>query len=122
MLFVCDKVGILQIADNLISNAIKYTEENRSVFVSCMIEFRMGKRYFVFTVQDEGPGISTADQAQMFQKFRRLSAQPTAGESTTGLGLSIVKNFIDAMNGTIRCQSELGKGTRFIVEIPEHHV
>ncbi len=120
MLFACDKVGILQIADNLISNAIKYTEEHHSVFVSCLTEFREGKHYLVLTIQDEGPGISDADQAQMFQKFRRLSAQPTAGESTTGLGLSIVKSFLDAMDGTIHCHSELGKGTRFVVEIPEH--
>jgi K+-sensing histidine kinase KdpD len=54
----------------------------------------------------------------MFQKFTRLSARPTAGESSTGLGLSIVKRLVEGMNGTIQCQSTLGLGTTFIVRLP----
>ena len=69
-------------------------------------------------VQDEGPGISQADMKKMFGKFARLSAQPTGGEHSTGLGLSIVKKMVEAMKGRVWCESELGKGATFIVELP----
>jgi signal transduction histidine kinase len=72
-------------------------------------------------VQDEGPGLSEADKAKLFGKFTRLSARPTGGEHSTGLGLSIVKKLVEAMNGRVWCESELGKsipGATFIVELP----
>lgn len=67
-------------------------------------------------VKDEGPGISESDQKMLFIKFQKLTAQPTAGEQSSGLGLSIVKKYIDAMHGKIWCKSELEKGTSFFVE------
>jgi signal transduction histidine kinase/ligand-binding sensor domain-containing protein len=69
-------------------------------------------------IRDEGPGISADDQTKLFGKFARLSAQPTGGEHSTGLGLSIVKRLVEAMNGRVWCESELGKGATFIVELP----
>ncbi|MCU0427108.1 MAG: ATP-binding protein [Candidatus Kapabacteria bacterium] len=67
-------------------------------------------------VQDEGPGISEEDMKKLFGKFARLSARPTGGEHSTGLGLSIVKKMVEAMNGKVWCESELGNGATFIVE------
>jgi signal transduction histidine kinase len=69
-------------------------------------------------VADEGPGISAEDQTKLFGKFTRLSAQPTGGEHSSGLGLSIVKKLVEAMNGRVWCESELGKGATFVVELP----
>ena len=68
------------------------------------------------SVKDEGPGINTEDQKKLYMKFQRLSAKPTAGESSTGLGLSIVKVLTEKMGGSIRCESE-GQGTKFIVSL-----
>jgi signal transduction histidine kinase len=70
-------------------------------------------------IQDEGPGISPEDMKTMFRKFTRLSARPTGGEHSTGLGLSMVKKMLEAMNGKVWCESELGKGATFIVELPQ---
>jgi two-component system, sensor histidine kinase and response regulator len=69
-------------------------------------------------VQDEGEGISQEDMKKLFGKFARLSARPTGGEHSTGLGLSIVKKMVEAMGGRVWCESELGKGATFIVELP----
>ena len=69
-------------------------------------------------VRDEGPGISEADQKKLFQKFTRLTARPTGGESSTGLGLSIVKRLAEAMSGTIQCQSVVGFGATFMLRLP----
>jgi signal transduction histidine kinase len=69
-------------------------------------------------IQDEGPGLTEDDKANLFGKFARLSAQPTGGEHSTGLGLSIVKKMVEAMNGRVWCESVYGKGATFIVELP----
>ena len=69
-------------------------------------------------VKDEGPGLTPEDKEKLFVKFAKLSAQPTAGESSTGLGLSIVKKLTDIIGGVIICESEPGKGTKFTVEVP----
>ena len=67
-------------------------------------------------MEDNGPGISEEDQKKLFGRFQRLSAQPTGGELSIGLGLSIVKKFVDALGGEISCNSELGEGSKFIIE------
>ena len=64
------------------------------------------------------PGISEADQKKLFQKFSRLSASPTGGESSTGLGLSIAKKLAEAMAGSIECHSMLGYGSIFALRLP----
>jgi two-component system sensor histidine kinase/response regulator len=69
-----------------------------------------------FEIDDEGPGIREEDKPRLFQRFQKLHAQPTDGESSTGLGLSIVKKYVEAMDGKVWCESEFGKGARFIVE------
>jgi signal transduction histidine kinase len=104
----------VQVLDNLISNAIKFSSCGKSVFV----HVRGNEHSIYIEVQDEGQGISQEDQKKLFGKFARLSARPTAGESSTGLGLSIVKSMVEAMNGKIWCESEFGQGATFIVELP----
>jgi signal transduction histidine kinase len=69
-------------------------------------------------VVDNGPGISAEEQKKLFRKFARLSAKPTGGEVSTGLGLSIAKKLTSMLGGTITCESELGQGATFIVELP----
>lgn len=75
-------------------------------------------KYIRIEIEDQGPGITEADMKKLFGKFARLSAQPTGGEHSTGLGLSIVKKLVEAMNGRVWCESEPGKGAKFIVELP----
>ncbi len=103
-----------EVLENLVSNAVKYSFFDANVYVT--IEARIDA--VRCTVTDEGPGISNDDKRKLFGKFARLSAQPTAGEHSTGLGLSIVKKLVEMMHGTIWCESELGKGAAFTVEFP----
>jgi signal transduction histidine kinase len=65
-------------------------------------------------IKDQGPGLTEEDQKKLFGKYQKLNARPTANETSTGLGLSIVKKFVIAMDGDIWCQSEQGKGPRSI--------
>jgi signal transduction histidine kinase len=69
-------------------------------------------------VRDEGPGVQTDEVERIFAKYVRGSAKPTAGEKSTGLGLSIVRQLITAMNGRAWCESTPGKGATFIIVLP----
>ena len=106
--------NILRILDNLISNAIKYSPKNSSVIISTKQED--GK--ILMSVRDQGPGIPKAEQQKLFRKFSKLSNKPTGNESSTGLGLYIVKKICSTMNGSVRCESEAECGSTFIVELP----
>ncbi len=100
-----------QIVENLVSNALKYSPLGKTVKIS--VEHQNGKA--LFSVSDQGPGISHEDQTKLFQKFQRLTAQPTAGEASTGLGLSIVKKYVDAMHGEVWCENNEQEGCTFWV-------
>lgn len=110
-----DEIFLSRVLDNLVSNAIKFTEKEKNVFVSC---HRKGKQIIV-SVKDEGQGLSRQDQQKLFMKFQRLSAKPTAGEDSTGLGLAIVKALIDKLRAEIQVISEIEQGAEFIVKLPE---
>jgi len=107
-----DRSLIVQIIDNLLSNAIKFSNHHAKVRVSLKEE----NQTIRLEIDDEGPGIREEDKPKLFQKFQKLHARPTGGESSTGLGLSIVKKYTEAMNGKVWCESEFGKGARFVVE------
>jgi signal transduction histidine kinase len=109
-----DRAAVMQILDNLLSNALKYSPPNTTVHVHALPE----KDFVVINVRDEGPGISEADQKKLFQKFTRLTARPTGGESSTGLGLAIVKKLAEAMLGSVQCHSVLGAGSTFTLRLP----
>ena len=104
----------VQVLENLVSNAVKYSPPGKNIFVRLKPQPNLAR----IEVQDEGPGLSAEDQKKLFGKFARLSAKPTGGEQSTGLGLSIVKKMVEAMNGKVWCESELGRGATFIVEFP----
>jgi signal transduction histidine kinase len=109
-----DQSAAVQILDNLMSNAIKYSPPGTTVLVETWAE----KDDVLVGVKDQGPGISEPDQRKLFGKFTRLTARPTGGESSTGLGLSIVKKLAEAMSGSVECRSVLGSGARFVVRLP----
>jgi two-component system, sensor histidine kinase and response regulator len=110
-----DRTGVIQILDNLVSNAIKYSFFNKNIWVSVS---KKSGRIFI-EVKDEGPGLTGDDMKKLFGKFARLSAQPTGNEQSSGLGLSIVKKYAEAMGGNVWCESVPGNGASFFVELNE---
>jgi signal transduction histidine kinase/FixJ family two-component response regulator len=109
-----DPRRIQEVVDNLISNAIKYTYPGGQI----KIYFAADNDYTTVFVEDNGQGLSRDDQEAMFTSFKKLSAKPTANESSTGLGLAIVKKIIEAHKGKIAVTSELGKGSTFSFSLP----
>lgn len=115
---IVDEKTIRQVFDNLISNAIKYSPHERTVYLR-LYPYR---NHLHFEVEDQGPGLSEEDKKHLFGKFSRLTPQPTGDENSTGLGLFIVKKLVESMKGKIWCESELGYGSKFTVEfITEMH-
>lgn len=111
-----DSNRISQVIDNLLTNAAKFSPLDSKIYVTLKQE----DGYAKISVKDEGPGISPEDQGNLFKGFQKLSAKPTAGEKSTGLGLAIVKKMVDAHNGTLKVESQLGSGTTFSVLLPIH--
>lgn len=109
-----DRAATAQILDNFISNAVKYSPLQSTVRLQTAT--LAGQASVMIT--DQGPGLSVEDQKMLFRKFTRLSAKPTAGESSNGLGLSIVKRLAEAMGGAVECRSTLGAGSTFLVHLP----
>ena len=105
---------IAQVFENLISNAIKFSPLDSNIF----IKLEKQNDNVKISVKDEGVGISVEDQKQLFGEFKRLSAQPTNGERSTGLGLSIAKKIVDMHGGLIGVYSEVGKGSTFFFTLP----
>jgi len=109
-----DREAVDQVLDNLISNAIKFSPRGKEVHVRFGVaDSGIGR----IEVADQGPGIDPEDLPKLFVKFARLSARPTAGEPSHGLGLSIAKRLITLMNGRIFCKNN-GVGATFVVELP----
>jgi two-component system, sensor histidine kinase and response regulator len=104
-----DRSYLTRVFENLLSNALKFSENGKRIFVS----LQENKDVIEVKVRDEGPGISLEDQAKLYHKFQRLSARPTSGESSTGLGLWIVKTVVEKLGGEVECESEVGVGTTF---------
>jgi two-component system, sensor histidine kinase and response regulator len=115
LLVQADGAALNQVLDNLLSNAIKFSPPGKQIRVTVCPP---GARFVECQVQDEGPGFSETDKARMFCRYGRLSARPTGGEPSTGLGLSIVKKLVLAMNGELACESTLGQGATFAFRLP----
>jgi signal transduction histidine kinase/DNA-binding NarL/FixJ family response regulator len=112
---MCDSDRMREAIDNLISNAIKYSPIGGKIAVLVSHE----ASNTVIRIADEGAGLSPEDIGRLFGRFQRLSAKPTAGESSTGLGLSIVKRIIDMHGGRVTADSEgPGQGSTFTVVLP----
>ena len=106
-----DPKYLTRIVDNLFSNAIKFTYPGKNIYLSV----GHNASCFVISIRDEGQGISEDEQKLMFKKFQKLSAMPTGGEHSTGLGLSIVENLVQKLHGKIKVKSEVGVGTEIIL-------
>jgi signal transduction histidine kinase len=112
---MCDTDRIREAIDNLVSNAIKYSPIGGKIAVLVSHE----EDNTVIRVADEGAGLSPEDLGRLFGRFQRLSAKPTAGESSTGLGLSIVKRIIDMHGGEVTANSNgPGQGSTFTIVLP----
>ncbi len=109
-----DKKKVREFLENLISNAIKYSEFDKGIKIFINEFYNKVE----IKIQDCGPGFSAKDLEKIFGKFQRLSAKPTGNESSTGLGLYIVKKIVDAHEGKIEIETGLGKGSAFIVTLP----
>ena len=110
-----DPLRLRQVIDNLISNAVKYSPPGSLVQVGLQ---RLDRGWRV-AVQDEGPGLTLADRQRLFQDFARLSARPTGGEKSVGLGLAIVRRIVDAHGGQVGADSEPGHGATFWFTLPD---
>ncbi|UII27046.1 tetratricopeptide repeat-containing sensor histidine kinase [Fulvivirga maritima] len=108
------KLHLSRILDNLISNAIKFSKPDSKVILGAVKEVD----HFVISVKDFGQGFSETDKKNLYKKFVKLSARPTAGESSNGLGLAIVKNLVEKLGGSITLISEYRKGSEFILKFP----
>jgi len=106
-----DQNYLVQVIDNLLSNAIKFSYPGSGIVI--IIERQAHE--VLFSVKDNGPGLTGDDHKKLFNKYQKLSAKPTGGEQSLGLGLSIVKKYVEAMNGHVWCESVPGEGATFYV-------
>jgi signal transduction histidine kinase len=121
-----DSRRMYEVFENLLSNAIKYSPEGKTIWVSSYrVEEHETSKEQVYanrlrvTIRDEGQGLTKDDMQKVFGRFQRLSARPTGGESSTGLGLSIVKKIVELHGGKVWAESEgKNKGSTFFVELP----
>lgn len=109
-----DRNYLERIVDNLLSNAIKFSERDTTIDVAAW----KAENALWISVKDQGPGFSEHDKHLLYQKFRKLSARPTAGETSNGLGLAIVKTLVDRMKGEILLKTESGVGSEFTIVFP----
>ena len=109
-----DAMQIMQVMNNLISNAIKYSHAGTGVEITA----EQKDDAILFSVIDQGQGIPEKELENVFIPFKKTSVQSTAGEKSTGLGMSITKKMIEAHSGTIGVKSEQGKGSTFYFTLP----
>jgi signal transduction histidine kinase len=108
-----DAAKMRQVIDNLLSNAVKYSPPGSAI--TATIQSAPAHGTFGFAVQDQGPGIPDGERDKLFKDFSRLSAQPTAGEKSTGLGLAICRKIVEAHGGTITAENLPAGGCEFRV-------
>ncbi|GLB51892.1 sensor histidine kinase [Neptunitalea chrysea] len=105
-----------QILLNIITNSIKYCDKETPKIT---VSFAEDKEHYILSVEDNGPGIKKEDQSKIFELFNNLDTTDRFGKRGTGIGLATVKKLVYSLDGTIRVESKLGKGTNFIFEIPK---
>ena len=108
----------IQIFDNLISNALKFSLPDKNIWIRIK-ELNNDTQKILIEIQDEGPGFTEEDKLKLFKRFSKLSAKPTGGEYSTGLGLFTVKKFVEAMHGNVWCESKKNKGATFFIQLPK---
>ncbi len=110
----CDPDKIERIMLNLLSNAVKFTKENGKI----MVNVHTTEDSIVISVKDNGIGIQKEKQDLIFQRFRQVDKSLTRSHEGSGLGLSIVKSLVELHGGTLKVESEYGKGSEFIIVLP----
>jgi signal transduction histidine kinase len=108
---------MLEVVDNLLSNAIKFSPPGKRIWVE-LSRLPGPPPMARISVRDEGPGLSADDMGRLFGRFAKLSARPIGGESSSGLGLSIVKRLAELHQGRVWAESEPGQGAVFLVKLP----
>jgi len=111
---ISDEVYLSRILDNLISNAIKFSPDNSEI----SLDAGRALGHIYISISDNGPGFSEEDKKHLYKKFKKLSARPTAGESSNGLGLAIVKTLVDRLGGEIELDSKINHGSTFTIKFP----
>ncbi|MEP0987601.1 HAMP domain-containing sensor histidine kinase [Ekhidna sp.] len=109
-----DRTYLLLILENLISNALKFSPPSTKVEISIAVDDHKVR----IKVMDEGPGIKPEEEDQLFEKFSKLSARPTGQESSSGLGLSLVKRYSEEIGGKVWYDRDASKGATFVLELP----
>lgn len=117
ILLQTDHLLVTLILENLVSNALKFSPPNTTV----LLDVDSNNNHVIFRVKDQGPGFSNEDKLLLFNKLQPLSAKPTGGEPSTGLGLSIAKKYVTDLGGSIKLESQLGEGSTFFVSLPRVH-
>lgn len=108
-----DHLLLMLLLENLVSNAVKFSPSKTTVLLECQSAYD----HIIFKISDQGPGFTEEDKKKIFSRFQKLSAQPTGSETSTGLGLSIVKKYVNDLNGEIWLETDEGKGSTFYVKL-----
>lgn len=111
---VTDRQYLTRIIENLMSNALKFSPKDTMVTVS----LKQSDGFYNLEIKDQGPGLIEEDLPLLFNKFQVLSARPTGGESSSGLGLSITKSLVEGLGGAINFSPANGRGANFSVSLP----
>ncbi len=115
-----DKGKVKEVINNLLTNAIKYTDEgNINLNIRCINNLQKNISNIIITCQDTGRGIKAEDINKLFTKFERLDIEKNSTTEGTGLGLAITKALVEMMGGKINVESQFGKGSMFMVQIPQ---
>lgn len=115
-----DKGKVKEIINNLLTNSIKYTDEGEiSLKITCVNDLNKNICNLIISCQDTGKGIKKENISRLFTKFDRLDVERNTTTEGTGLGLAITKGLTDMMGGKINVQSQYGKGSIFMVTIPQ---
>ena len=115
-----DKGKVKEIINNLLTNSIKYTDEGEiSLKITCVNDLNKNVCNLIISCQDTGKGIKKENISRLFTKFDRLDVERNTTTEGTGLGLAITKGLTDMMGGKINVQSQYGKGSIFMVTIPQ---
>lgn len=110
-----DNQCLNRVADSLLSNAIKFSHDGKEIFV----QVKNSADNVEISVRDQARGFTGDDLLKLYSKFQKLSAMPTSGESSTGLGLYIAKRMLTKIGGAITCKTEEGIGSLFTVTLPK---
>ncbi|MFN9303495.1 MAG: PAS domain S-box protein [Candidatus Kapaibacterium sp.] len=104
-----------ELFDNFLSNAVKFSPQGKKIYIGSIKK----ENELILYVKDEGPGIHPDEHIKLFTRFGKLSARPTGGEKSTGLGLVITKQIAKVLDCRVWCESELGKGATFFVSVTQ---